>query len=123
MHIVKFYQYIIFPAVFCFIKVVNLFDNLCVGAVTDLVSQCPCLCILFQMGSEHHKLAVVAFLSHPLIGFSFVTDTEPMEWQERIINYTQSVADWVSDYVDIDFVIFIKWLMSPIILTFVILPW
>ena len=67
------------------------------------------------MGSEHHKLAVVAFLSHPLIGFSFVTDTEPMEWQETIINYTQSVADWVSDY--------IKWLMFPIILTFVILPW
>ena len=52
-----------------------------------------------------------------------MTDTGPMEWQEKIINYTQAMADWVSDYVDIDFVIFIKWLMSPIILTFVILPW
>jgi len=51
-----------------------------------------------------------------------VNDTRQMEWQEKIINYTQAMADWVSDYVDIDFVIFIKWLMSPIILTFVILP-
>ena len=75
------------------------------------------------MGSEQNTLVVFSFLCHPLIGFSFGTDTEPMEWQEKIINYTQSVADWVSDYVDIDFVIFIKWLMSPIILTFVILPW
>ena len=75
------------------------------------------------MGSQHHRLAVFSFLSHPLIGLSFVTDTRPMEWQEKIINYTQAMADWVSDYVDIDFVIFIKWLMSPIILTFVILPW
>ena len=50
-------------------------------------------------------------------------ETAPMDWQERIINYTQTVADMVSDYIDIDFVIFIKWLMSPIILTFVILPW
>ena len=75
------------------------------------------------MGSQYHRLAVISFLSHPLIGLSFVTDTWPMEWQEKIINYTQAMADWVSDYVDIDFVIFIKWLMSPIILTFVILPW
>ena len=76
-----------------------------------------------QMGLEHHILSVISFLSHQMIGFSFVTDTEPMEWQERIINYTHYMANWVSDYVDIDFVIFIKWLMSPIILTFVILPW
>ena len=75
------------------------------------------------MDSEHHRLALISFICHPLIGLSFVTDTGPMEWQEKIINYTQAMADWVSDYVDIDFVIFIKWLMSPIILTFVILPW
>ena len=51
---------------------------------------------------------------------------EPMALQDRFINFTQglvtSVADWVGEYVDIDFVIFIKWLMSPIIITFCILP-
>ena len=51
---------------------------------------------------------------------------EPMALQDRFINFTQglvtSVGDWVGQYVDIDFVIFIKWLMSPIIITFCILP-
>jgi len=47
---------------------------------------------------------------------------EPMDWREKIANYTQSLGNWVSEYVDIDFVIFLKWLMSPIIITFVILP-
>ena len=51
---------------------------------------------------------------------------EPMALQDRFFNFTQglvtSVGDWVGQYVDIDFVIFIKWLMSPIIITFVILP-
>ena len=51
---------------------------------------------------------------------------EPMALQDRFWNFTQdlvtSVGDWVGEYVDIDFVIFIKWLMSPIIITFVILP-
>ena len=45
-----------------------------------------------------------------------------MEWQDRVVNLTQGIITWVSEYVDIDFVIFIKWLMSPIILTFCILP-
>ena len=45
-----------------------------------------------------------------------------MDWREKIANYTQSLCNWVSEYVDIDFVIFLKWLMSPIIITFVILP-
>ena len=30
--------------------------------------------------------------------------------------------DWVSQYVDLDYMLWIKWLMSPIIITFVILP-
>ena len=51
---------------------------------------------------------------------------EPMALQDRFLNFTQdlvtSVGDWVGEYVDIDFVIFIKWLMSPIIITFCILP-
>ena len=51
---------------------------------------------------------------------------EPMALQDRFLNFTQglvtSVGDWVGQYVDIDFVIFIKWLMSPIIITFCILP-
>ena len=51
---------------------------------------------------------------------------EPMALQDRFFNFTQglvtSVGDWVGEYVDIDFVIFIKWLMSPIIITFCILP-
>ena len=51
---------------------------------------------------------------------------EPMALQDRFLNFSQglvtSVADWVGEYVDIDFVIFIKWLMSPIIITFCILP-
>ena len=45
-----------------------------------------------------------------------------MDWREKIANNTQSLGNWVSEYVDIDFVIFLKWLMSPIIITFVILP-
>ena len=51
---------------------------------------------------------------------------EPMALQDRFMNFSQglvtSVGDWVGEYVDIDFVIFIKWLMSPIIITFCILP-
>jgi len=47
---------------------------------------------------------------------------EPMDWQERLVNFTQSLVSRVAQYVDIDYVIFIKWLMSPIILTFLILP-
>ena len=45
-----------------------------------------------------------------------------MSLQERFVNYTQGLVSWVEEYVDIDFVIFLKWLMSPIIITFVILP-
>ena len=30
--------------------------------------------------------------------------------------------DWVSQYVDLDYMLWIKWLMSPIVITFVILP-
>ena len=52
----------------------------------------------------------------------FHSSSEPMDWREKIANYTQSLGNWVSEYVDIDFVIFLKWLMSPIIITFVILP-
>ena len=48
--------------------------------------------------------------------------TEPMALQERFVNYTQGLVTWLGEYVDIDFVIFLKWLMSPIIITFVILP-
>jgi len=38
------------------------------------------------------------------------------------VNITQSAMDWVSQYVDLDYMLWIKWLMSPIIITFVILP-
>jgi len=47
---------------------------------------------------------------------------EPMSLQERFMNYTQGLVAQVGEYVDIDFVIFLKWLMSPIIITFCILP-
>lgn len=45
-----------------------------------------------------------------------------MALQERFVNYTQGLVAWLGEYVDMDFVIFLKWLMSPIIITFVILP-
>ena len=51
---------------------------------------------------------------------------EPMALQDRLLNFTRglvtSAGNWVGEDVDIDFVIFIKWLMSPIIITFCILP-
>lgn len=44
----------------------------------------------------------------------------------RIVNSTQvvlkDVLDWAGQYVDLDYMLWIKWLLSPIILTFVILP-
>ena len=47
---------------------------------------------------------------------------DPMDWQARLYNMTQSLVRGVSEYIDIDYAIFLKWLMSPIILTFLILP-
>jgi len=41
---------------------------------------------------------------------------------ERFINSTQLVLDFVNEYVDLDYMMWIRWLLSPIILTFVILP-
>eukprot|EP00092_Neocalanus_flemingeri_P071266 GFUD01087582.1.p1 GENE.GFUD01087582.1~~GFUD01087582.1.p1 ORF type:complete len:370 (+),score=92.61 GFUD01087582.1:112-1221(+) len=41
---------------------------------------------------------------------------------EMVLNSTQTALDWVSQYVDLDYMMWIKWLMSPIIITFVILP-
>lgn len=38
------------------------------------------------------------------------------------VNCTQAALDWVAQYVDLDYMLWIKWLMSPIIITFVILP-
>merc|ERR1719285_362020 len=32
------------------------------------------------------------------------------------------MLDWVGHYVDLDYMLWVKWLLSPIILTFVILP-
>jgi len=40
----------------------------------------------------------------------------------RLLNCTQAALDWVSQYVDLDYMLWIKWLLSPIIITFVILP-
>ena len=45
-----------------------------------------------------------------------------MALQEKFVNYSQELVAWVGEYVDIDFVIFLKWMMSPIIITFCILP-
>ena len=45
-----------------------------------------------------------------------------MNWQERLVNMTHQWKQSISEYIDIDYAIFIKWLMSPIILMFVILP-
>jgi len=41
---------------------------------------------------------------------------------QTVLNNTQAALNWVSQYVDLDYMMWIKWLMSPIILTFVILP-
>merc|ERR1719370_890295 len=32
------------------------------------------------------------------------------------------MLEWVGHYVDLDYMLWVKWLLSPIILTFVILP-
>ena len=49
-----------------------------------------------------------------------VSDTERL--CQLVVNCTQSALDWASQYVDLDYILFIKWLLSPVILTFVILP-
>jgi len=41
---------------------------------------------------------------------------------QRLVNCTQAALNWVGQYVDVDYMLWIKWLLSPIILTFVILP-
>jgi len=41
---------------------------------------------------------------------------------QRLLNVTQVAVNWVGQYVDLDYMLWIKWLLSPIILTFVILP-
>jgi len=49
-----------------------------------------------------------------------MSETERM--CQYVLNTTQAALDWVSLYVDLDYIMWIKWLMSPIIITFVILP-
>ena len=49
-----------------------------------------------------------------------MSDTERL--CQLVVNCTQSALDWASQYVDLDYILFIKWLLSPVILTFVILP-
>jgi len=49
-----------------------------------------------------------------------LSDTESM--CQLFMNTTKAALDWVSQYVDLDYMMWIKWLMSPIIITFVILP-
>ena len=74
---------------------------------------------------DHLQSAVIFNINKGSLVFSYSTSllfSDPMEWQDRVVNLTQGIITWVSEYVDIDFVIFIKWLMSPIILTFCILP-
>lgn len=41
---------------------------------------------------------------------------------QRLLNCTQVMLEWVGHYVDLDYMLWVKWLLSPIILTFVILP-
>jgi len=48
--------------------------------------------------------------------------TETELFCQRLINVTQVALNWVGQYVDLDYMLWIKWLLSPIIITFVILP-
>jgi len=41
---------------------------------------------------------------------------------QRVVNSTRAVLDWVGQYVDLDYMMWVRWVLSPIILTFVILP-
>jgi len=41
---------------------------------------------------------------------------------QHLVSSTQAALDWLGQYVDLDYMLWIKWLLSPIILTFVILP-
>lgn len=41
---------------------------------------------------------------------------------QRLLNTTQAALDWLGNYVDLDYMLWVRWLLSPIIITFVILP-